>query len=119
MSTIKVHVICCNDYPEFAFVGNLNSAYEKMEKLREVYYEANKMSFNCSYEAYKRRCYWYIRTVDGVIEKEPAAQLEMRHDETINSESEGMTIKDDPQFRDDLRKMMVEQRSKRGPVPHA
>lgn len=34
-------------------------------------------------------------------------------------EKEGMTIKDDPQFREDLRKMMAEQRGKSGPVPHA
>jgi len=33
-------------------------------------------------------------------------------------EKEGMTIKDDPQFREDLRKMMAEQRGKSGPVPH-
>lgn len=32
---------------------------------------------------------------------------------------EGMTIKDDPQFREVLRKMMAEQRGKSGPVPHA
>jgi hypothetical protein len=34
-------------------------------------------------------------------------------------QKEGMTIKDDPQFREDLRKMMAEQRGKSGPVPHA
>lgn len=34
-------------------------------------------------------------------------------------EKEGMTIKDDPQFREDLREMMAEQRRKSGPVPHA
>ena len=32
---------------------------------------------------------------------------------------EGMTIKDDTQFREDLRKMMAEQRGKSGQVPHA
>ena len=85
MSTIKVHVICCNDHPEFAFVGDLNSAYEKMGKLKEVYYEANKMSFNCSYEAYKRRCYWHIRTVDGVIEKESVSPPDYAKEDDINS----------------------------------
>ena len=34
-------------------------------------------------------------------------------------QKEGMTIKDDQQFREDLRKMMAEQRGKSGPVPHA
>lgn len=32
---------------------------------------------------------------------------------------EGMTIKEDPQFREELRKMMAEQRGKSVPVPHA
>lgn len=33
--------------------------------------------------------------------------------------NEGMTIKDDPKFRDDLRKMMLGIRGKSGPFPYA
>lgn len=61
---MQVHVICCNDSVEFAVIGDEEKAKDKMDELRESYFERNKGSFKDGAE-YKIRCYWHVHTVDG------------------------------------------------------
>lgn len=70
----EAHVICCNDSPEFVFVGKEEPARLRMRLLADAYYKqtggkahwTQEMKWSSSdtpYGAYRQRCYWHIRTV--------------------------------------------------------
>lgn len=53
--------------------------------------------------------------VDGLLCDFPKCSMLSKY----QNNKEGMTIKDDQQFHEDLRNMLAEQRRKSGPVPYA
>ena len=59
---MKVHVICCNDSIEVAFLGSEEEATKKLEKLAEKDY--NKRGNWTSYEYYRDINFWHLHTVD-------------------------------------------------------
>lgn len=66
------HVICCNDSVQFVVMNDLVLATAKLAELKQAYFEQNKSSFavivpgQTSEQIYNQRCYWHIRSVEGI-----------------------------------------------------
>ena len=84
--------------------------------LKQIFDRSDDPVYSC--DLYRDKDAGSCAHVDGPLCDFPKCSMLAEHRQK-KKKKEGMTIKDDPQFREDLRKIMAEQRGKSGPVPYA
>lgn len=82
-------------------------------RLKQIFDRSNDPVYGCN--LYHDKDAGSCTHVDGLLCDFPKCSMLSEYQQ----KKEGMTIKDDQQFHDDLRKMLAEQRGKSSPMPYA